>query len=228
MRKRTLWLAGLLAAPALVAQQSAPPHKPVDRGPSLVATMKFIQDKLNDQGRVGYVYTRSDLSAITFREYYEISGVTGDAANCTLHKVETTTTKIEVAEGYNYNEGGQVVTGDDLLRQRVSTSTVHLRKIENIQVEATQNRLTRNMAEDAHPEITFTVTPPVYSLTLVASKPVFSFQQSFTVGKAQAKTSDDSDKADTLTFRDEETANRLAKALTHAVELCGGGDKGPF
>jgi hypothetical protein len=29
-------------------------------------------------------------------------------------------------------------------------------------------------------------------------------------------------------FRDEEMANRIAKAMTHAVELCGGGSKDPF
>ncbi len=29
-------------------------------------------------------------------------------------------------------------------------------------------------------------------------------------------------------FRDEEMANRVAKAMTHAIELCGGGSKDPF
>jgi hypothetical protein len=29
-------------------------------------------------------------------------------------------------------------------------------------------------------------------------------------------------------FADEDTANRVAKAMIHAVELCGGGDKDPF
>jgi hypothetical protein len=28
-----------------------------------------------------------------------------------------------------------------------------------------------------------------------------------------------------LSFRDEDAANRVAKALVHAVELCGGGSK---
>jgi hypothetical protein len=30
-------------------------------------------------------------------------------------------------------------------------------------------------------------------------------------------------KKNSLTFRDEETANKVAKAMTHAMELCGGG-----
>jgi hypothetical protein len=32
-------------------------------------------------------------------------------------------------------------------------------------------------------------------------------------------------KTNGLTIRDEETANRVAKAMIHAVELCGGGAK---
>ena len=34
---------------------------------------------------------------------------------------------------------------------------------------------------------------------------------------------DHTSKTDGITVRDEDTANRLAKALTHAMELCGGG-----
>jgi hypothetical protein len=29
-------------------------------------------------------------------------------------------------------------------------------------------------------------------------------------------------------FREEDAAQRMAKAMVHAVELCGGGDKDPF
>jgi hypothetical protein len=29
-------------------------------------------------------------------------------------------------------------------------------------------------------------------------------------------------------FLDEDVANRIAKAMVHAVELCGGGNKDPF
>lgn len=32
----------------------------------------------------------------------------------------------------------------------------------------------------------------------------------------------------TVYFADEDTANRVAKAMVHAIELCGGGDKDPF
>ena len=229
MRMTALFLSLLLIATAAVAQKAVPPPpKPADKGPSLAVTMKFIEDKLNDQGRVGYVMTRSDMSAITVREFYQISNVVAGAATCTLRTMETTDTSIEAAPGYNYTEGGQQVTGDDLNRHKVATTTIFLRKIESIQVEAWQNLVNRQWAEAAHPEISSTYTPAVVGLTLIASKPVFSFHNSFTVGKRQAVVSDDPSKEDFLTFRDEETANRVAKALTHAVELCGGGNKEPF
>jgi hypothetical protein len=32
----------------------------------------------------------------------------------------------------------------------------------------------------------------------------------------------------TIYFTDEDTANRVAKAMIHAIELCGGGNKDPF
>jgi hypothetical protein len=34
---------------------------------------------------------------------------------------------------------------------------------------------------------------------------------------------DTTSKTDGITIRDEETANKVAKAMSHAMELCGGG-----
>jgi ribosomal protein L20A (L18A) len=211
--------AALLGASMIAQKAVAPPPKGADSGPSLAATMQFIQENMNNQDTVGWVETRSDLSAITFRDFYRISGVVADVASCTLHKIETTDIKIDVAEGSTYN---------DLSRHSVSTSTIHLRDIESIRVESLQDLGNRSFAEKAHPEITVTITPAEYTLTLVASKPVFNFHVSFTKGKQSPIESDQSYKMDTLRFRDEDTANRLAKAFTHAIELCGGGNKEPF
>jgi hypothetical protein len=46
--------------------------------------------------------------------------------------------------------------------------------------------------------------------------------------RGQAKERDLGEAEVQVDFLDEELANRLAKALVHAVELCGGGDKYPF
>jgi hypothetical protein len=218
-----------MAFSSVSAQQAvAPPPKPTDSGPSLAVTMKFIQDMMNNHGTVGYVWTRSNLNGVAFRYYYTMSEVVADGQNCTLSKHETTNTMIEPAQGYNYNENGHAVTGDDLSRRDVEISTMSLKAVENIRVETIQDAQNRSWAESAHPEVTVSITPTVYYLTLVSSRPAFSFHAAFTKGKQQPIVADTSGKEDMLTFRDEETANRLAKALLHAVELCGGGNKDPF
>jgi uncharacterized FlaG/YvyC family protein len=221
-------LSALLSAPALAQVAVPPPPKPADSGPSLAATMQFIQDRMNNQGSVGYIETRSNLSAETFRKYYVISGVVADASACTLQTTETYLIRIEVDADNTYIEGGKPVTGDDLLRRYVYTKIIHLRDVESIRVESKQDAINRDNAENAHPEITVSVVPAVYSLGLVASKQVFTYHASYTVGKQPAKERDVPTKELDFSFRDEETANRLAKAFTHAIELCGGGDKDLF
>jgi hypothetical protein len=248
MKTRDFYIAGmtwLLFVQAAVAQTSVPPpprpvggaqqvpaaaasRKHAGSGPSLQVTMQFIQDTMNNHGTVGYVWTRSDWNGLTFRNYYTISEVGGDATTCSLHKTETTVTVIEAAQGFSYNENGQPVSGDDLTRSDVQVSTVSLKTIASIRIEAMQDQGNRSFAESAHPEITNGVTPAVYSLTLTSPRPVFSFHETFTKGKQQPIVSDTRGKEDHLTFRDEDTANRLAKALVHAVELCGGGSREPF
>jgi hypothetical protein len=220
--------AALLNASALAQRAVPPPPKPADSGPSLAVTMQFIQDRMNNQGMVGYVYTSSDLPGDIFRKYFTISGVAADPSACTLQTTDTIVTTLELAPGHTFREGGKPVTGDDLSRRHVATGTIHLRDVDSIRVESMQDAENRRNAEDAHPEITITIVPAVYYLTLIASKPAFTFHSSTTIGKRPAKEWDSSGKSDQLIFRDEETADRMAKALTHAVELCGGGDKDLF
>lgn len=216
------------AVPMLAQQAVPPPPKPKDKGPTLEATMKFIQDKMNEQDTVGYAFTQSDLSAETFRVFYGVSEVFADAASCALRTVETTDTQIDVAPGYTYSEGGEPVTGENLSRRNVEKATIRLRDVESIRVERLQDIWNRDFAEAAHPERTREIAPPVYGLTLVAPRPVFLFHTTYTTGRAAPKEFDSPSKTDMLQIRDEDTANRLAKAFAHAVELCGGGNKDPF
>jgi hypothetical protein len=221
-------LAALLNASALAQRAVPPPPKPADSGPSLEDTMKFVQDRMNNQGSVGYVSNRSNLPGVTFRNYYTISGVVVDPSACTLQTTETTVETLEVPPGSINKENGKPYNVDDYSSRRVEMTTIHLREIESLRVESMQDMGNRSWVEAAHPEVTVTVTPAVYYLTLIASKPVFAFHLTYTIGKQPAKEVDNSAKEDHLSFRDEETADRMAKALTHAVELCGGGDKDLF
>jgi len=89
-----------LAVSAALAQEKKtvpPPPKPADEGPSLEVTMKFIQDKMNDHGTVGYVVTNSSLNGVLFRNYHVISDVVADASTCTLHAKKKVTIRPEIA-----------------------------------------------------------------------------------------------------------------------------------
>jgi hypothetical protein len=221
-------LFGVLAvSPALPQQKKNVPSlpKPADNGPSLETTMRFIQEKMNEQGQVGYIETNSNAPAVTFRHLYRISDVLVDPVTCTLRTTESTFTTIDVAGGNTYSEGGKAVTGDDLRRRSVETSTTSFKDVEKITVESREQRLNRNFAQQAHPEITTAVTPPVFLLVLSASKPLFSFHTNAARGNEPAPERDIAGKENAYTFREEETANRVAKAMIHAVELCGGGSK---
>jgi hypothetical protein len=227
----SICFAGLAISAALAQQKKTvpPPPKPADQEPSLAVTMKFIQSKMNDQGVVGYVFSQTNIPGVAFRTFYRFSDVTTDSSTCSLHKVETTNVRVEVTAGTTYSEGGKPVTGADLVRQLVETSTVSLKDVESIRVESQQDAVNRSFAQNGYPDISATIEPTIFQLTLVASKPVFLFHVSQTVGKQPPVTSDTPlAKEDSLHFRDEDTADRLAKALTHAIELCGGGNKDPF
>src|SRR5579862_4083199 len=78
-----------LLLPIAVAQEIPPPPKPADDGPSLEATMKFIQDKLNEQGKVDYVVTmrNSRTNAATSdpsSHSRTIADLDANAASCTV------------------------------------------------------------------------------------------------------------------------------------------------
>jgi hypothetical protein len=205
-----------------------PPPKPEDDGPNLEVTMKFIQDKMNNQGNVGYVFTYGNVNGVLVREDYLISDVVADASTCTLHVKEKFTTQVEVAHGARFAEGGKVVRGDDLQRERVETSTSPFKDVDSITVEPLQDADNRNWAKGAHPEVTVSYTSALCRLSLNATKKdAFSFHALSSKGKRSPQNADATGKQNGFTFRDEEIANRVAKAMVHAVELCGGGGSKP-
>jgi len=86
-----------------------------------------------------------------------------------------------------------------------------------------QDIKSQSLARSAHPEVTVTVAPPVfYSVALPASGAIFSADTSTTKGDHTRVEKDVTNKTNGLTFRDEDTANRVAKAMIHAMELCVG------
>jgi hypothetical protein len=210
-------------ATAAWGQQSPPPPaQPADGGPTLPATMQFIQEKLSEQGQVGWVQTQNNQPGVTRRILVLVSDVMADPAACTLYATGTVETKIELPKGKTLKPGGPV-TVDDLHTRTIETDTVAFKQVEKITVEKLEDVQNRGYAEAAHPEITVTVTPTIFYVKLWASNAVFSVHTSTTKGNQTPVEKDTTSKTNGVSFRDEDTANSMAKAMTHAMELCGGG-----
>lgn len=104
-----LALAGTLA----VSQSPvAPPPKPPDSGPTLAATLQFIQDKLNAQGRVGYVLTYSNFPGWTDRRHFLISDVSGEPTSCILFS--TVVIESDSAMEATIDSTGQSIPGNQI------------------------------------------------------------------------------------------------------------------
>jgi hypothetical protein len=199
-------------------QSTPPPATHSDNGPTLAATMQFIQEKLSEQGKIGWAETTSN--GMTLRKFFNIVDVLTDPAACTLYTTETIDQTIDIPKGKTLKPG---FSADDLHTQIVETDTTSFKQIEKITVEKLQDLQNKAYAEAAHPDITVTVTPPVFYVKLWASSAVFSGHTSTTKGKQAPVEKDATNKTGGITIRDEETANKVAKAMIHAVELCGGG-----
>jgi hypothetical protein len=215
-----------LAGPVAIAQTPvAPPPKPLDSGPTLEVTLQFINDKLNAQGRVGYLMTFSNSPGLTMRTHVLYSDP-GDAGSCILRS--TATIEIDTAREVKTDSTGQSIPGHETHSLLTSTTTIPLKEIDRIVVEGTQEYMNRKATEDAHPERVATVTPDVFFVQVKASKKVVSIQTSHKDKDGAPKVTDITVSESGFRIRDGDTADRLAKALTHAVELCGGGNKDPF
>jgi len=185
---RNLLTACLLFGIALTlsAQQSvAPPPQPAADGPSLAVTMQFIQDKMNEQGKINYtLYTHDNASGEDW-PVYQISihatNVIADPATCriTWHKQTTNGGKVGIDRDFSLDL-------HTVLTFEVRTSTYEAK------MEDTAN---------GHSNLDKRQDPPYFAVT--------------------AKLKDNTETP--LFFSSENTANRVAKAMVHAVELCGGG-----
>jgi hypothetical protein len=218
----TAILAFGLSIAALGQQSAPPPAAPADSGPTLAATMQYIQEKLSEQGKFGWAETFSNRPGWTQREFVLHSDVMADPAACALYTTGTVDINLELPSGQVLKPGGPL-TADDLRTHIVEMDTFFFKQIEKVTVEKYQDTANQALAEAAHPEITLTVTPPVFYVKLWASSAVFSVHTSTTKGSQAPVEKDAAGKTNGLFFRDEDTANRVAKAMIHAMELCGGG-----
>ena len=212
---------------AVLAQGAAPADQPsaaaaAASGPSLAETMKFIQEKLKEQGQVEFVVTVSvqNQPGVTIRisARSKDDDVVADPAACTLHAAGT------YDQSMVTSAGGKTVATED--QHSYLAGTAAFKDVEKITVESILDFSNRHFAESGHPEFTATAATPVFFVELSAAKTLFTRHETNTIGNKAPVVTDEPLKEAGLVFRDEEMANRVAKAMLHAVELCGGG-KGP-
>jgi hypothetical protein len=175
---------------AILAQGAAPAAAPVDSGPSLAESMQFIQDKLNEFGKVAFIEFAQDANngaTGTTTLTNEISNVFADPNQCRISYHRTAT-----QDGSTYKD---------------ENNTVSLRDVQDILVRPREQYENEWQAKNGHPNIiTTSSNPPITRLEV--RRP--HVEENF------------------FYFTDANLADRVAKAMLHAVELCGGGSKDKF
>jgi hypothetical protein len=167
-----------------VAQSS----KPAPSGPSLATTMQFLQEKLNEQGKLNWAthyHDSADNTNWIYQFNFEASKVVADAAACTI--------------AYHY------IIVRDAVQISDSDASFNLHDVQDLTLSTGDQRQNKNDVAAGHPTWDAKVVPPVFDL-IVRGKENAEFY---------------------FFFFDEDTANRVTKAMGHAVELCGG-SRGSF
>jgi len=195
-----------------------------DGGPSLAATLQFIQDKMNERDQMKWVLTMSLVPGVIRRDTYTLvhSNVSVDSATCTLRSTETT-------EESTVRSTDATTGSAPQWNRSVASQSFSIKDIDTITIGSPADIWNSRFAKGGHPEKTATVEPTVIDVIASGPKPTISFHNSVSRGDNQAlPVVDQTQTAARFTFRDEDMANRVAKAVRHAIELCSGGNKEPF
>ena len=163
------------AAPQVSAGTPNPNAINNDNGPSLEVTMKFIQDKLNEQGPINYTETLRSGNHLSVEWSHEVSNVTADPKTCIVSYHRRT------SENNNNNKSA---TAQD--------ERSNLKDVKKIVVWSEEQL-------SSGPGVEVSVMPEVRDVVLYKAGDL---------------------NAGLFEFLDDDLANRVAKALTHAVELC--------
>jgi hypothetical protein len=195
------------------AQRKAvpPPPKPADEGPSLEVTMKFIQDKLNQEGSVSYI------------ESYHNS-ITGEQGGPWKHSFASSVEEVYPSGGLSL----KTVHAWPMAGHRDTfTHRLCFKEVEKLEVLSMAEYANREATRKGNPELVYQYDPPAYELLIhmTSGKTLPTHVQRVKGDSTPIEETEESTAEIDLPFPDEDTANRLAKAMVHAVELCGGGSK---
>jgi hypothetical protein len=158
-------------------------------GPSLEATLKFIADKLTQQGAVnfaGYVHDKANGNDWIVRQSAEVSNVRTDPEACrlTFH--------------WKFTSNGDTASDGEFL--------IPLGKVENVEIVPEEQAWKRVDSKMGNTTWSYKADPPVFVVRINRADGI----------------------SNEFNFYDEYLANRVAKAVVHATELCVGSEKEPF
>jgi hypothetical protein len=191
------------------AQDVPPPPKPADSGPTLEVTMKYIQDRLNGEGKVSDQVTLLGTDTPGSFSYSSMNAI-ADAASCTLSV--------------------KLVFGSEDFGQSEVNVKLSFRDVAKLMVESHADAARRAMAALGQ-NVPANYSPTIFLLTWVLGPGKTMPNHVRAIDPKGIVTEKDYPpiKEAGAYFREEETAQRTAKAMVHAVELCGGGkDDDPF
>ncbi|MGA7156573.1 MAG: hypothetical protein WBY53_06990 [Acidobacteriaceae bacterium] len=216
--KRSLALVVLLpaiAAPSLTQTHPVTqPKKQTDSGPSLDVTTKFIQDELNAEGEVNYAAyihdNQSGSDEIIQYSYKSIDPQFPTPGN----KCSAVYTFISHTENSS--------RASDLRYTRY----LYFQGMQKLQVMPANSWWEQEMADESTPTKSVNIQPNLFVLSF--GRPVSDIVCEVDGKPVKCVTTQIDRIAMTWSFRDQDTANSVAKAVMHAVELCGGGHQDPF
>jgi hypothetical protein len=179
-----------LAATTALAQLSVPPppqptaDKPAASGPTIEATMNFIENKVNAVGTVSfsaYIHDSSNNSDWTQKISSTISSAVANPGACSIryHRLVTNNGKTEHDEDV----------------------VINMHEVQSITVMTDAQDWQSFLAHSGDNAKSVKEDPEIFALVVKLSRGT----------------------EPTLRFFDQEMANRVAKAMIHAVDLCGGG-----
>jgi hypothetical protein len=236
-------------APAPVAPAPAAPA-PAANGPSLDVTLKFIQDKVNEQGKI--VFAESAMDSLTGAKADENASATqgrvmvkkpaapspafGVAKKGSFASVKGSPEQFARTDVVTVDPSGMLSireTGTNTGAQRsawaIAQGTGDWTKAWSVYFKNAEKLEVLNSTDYKHrmnPVMTYQDDPPYFELVvhMAAGKPVIRHIQTVSGNKhATITESNESVQEFALHFRDEDTANRVAKAMIHVIELCAGG-----
>jgi hypothetical protein len=203
---------------AVMAQGAAPADSqsataPTTSGPSLADSLKFIQEKVNQQGSIAYTESVS----------YASSGA--DIGSLFQYSEESQVIAVDPAGGLSLQEQNTVAVRG-ITSNGTATWQVNFKDVDRLEI--------LNSADYKHrfaQGLVYVDSPPFFELLvhLASGKTVQLHSRAAAISGKHGKATEMSEIKNAgefvIHFRDEETADRVAKAMIHAIELCGGGSQ---